>query len=122
MKKYAIGVLVTLFLFPTLPALSAPGEEELTPAQQEAVKKAVDEYLNRPRETPPTFVAPPAPPAAPSAKTLQQLGTIDSKRQKYGSTMQGSGALIYAKPFVSSPKAIVGGYMDIEYTNRDNQG
>jgi len=27
----------------------------------------------------------------------------------------GSGRLVYAKPFVSSPKAIVGGYMDIQF-------
>lgn len=31
----------------------------------------------------------------------------------FGST--GGGKLIYAKPFVSSPKATVGGYMDIQY-------
>jgi len=31
----------------------------------------------------------------------------------FGST--GSGRLVYAKPFVSAPKAIVGGYMDIQY-------
>lgn len=36
--------------------------------------------------------------------------------------MEGSGSLVYARPFVSSPKAIVGGYMDIEYTNRANRG
>lgn len=31
----------------------------------------------------------------------------------FGST--GSGRLVYAKPFVAAPKAIVGGYMDIQY-------
>ena len=36
--------------------------------------------------------------------------------------MSGSGSLIYARPFVSSPKAIVGGYMDLEYINRKNSG
>src|SRR5919108_3554926 len=34
----------------------------------------------------------------------------------FGST--GSGRLVYAKPFVAAPKAIVGGYMDILYQNR----
>jgi hypothetical protein len=34
----------------------------------------------------------------------------------FGST--GSGRLVYAKPFVGTPKAIVGGYMDIFYQNR----
>jgi hypothetical protein len=31
----------------------------------------------------------------------------------FGAT--GSGRLVYAKPFVAAPKAIVGGYMDIQY-------
>jgi len=51
-------------------------------------------------------------------RSLQEL----SPQKKSGSTMQGSGGLIYARPFVSSPKAILGGYMDIEYFNRANQG
>ncbi|NGZ60268.1 MAG: hypothetical protein CV081_07175 [Nitrospira sp. LK265] len=34
----------------------------------------------------------------------------------FGST--GSGRLVYAKPFVSSPKAIVGGYMDIQFRSQ----
>jgi hypothetical protein len=34
----------------------------------------------------------------------------------FGST--GSGRLVYAKPFVAAPKAIVGGYMDIQYRSQ----
>ena len=36
--------------------------------------------------------------------------------------MEGSGKLIYARPFVASPKAILGGYYDFEYINRENDG
>lgn len=36
----------------------------------------------------------------------------------FGST--GSGKLIYAKPFVSSPKTTVGGYMDLQYRTAKN--
>jgi hypothetical protein len=36
----------------------------------------------------------------------------------FGST--GSGRLVYAKPFVTSPKAIVGGYFDIQYRSHRN--
>jgi hypothetical protein len=36
----------------------------------------------------------------------------------FGST--GSGRLVYAKPFVAAPKAIVGGYMDIQYRSHRN--
>jgi hypothetical protein len=123
MKKSAIGVLVALTLFPSFPAFSAPGEEELTPAQQEAVKHAVDEYLKRPREAPPTFAAPPTQsPGELPRDTLGEMSQPRTQDKKYGSTMQGSGQLIYARPFVSAPKAIVGGYMDIEYFNRTNQG
>ncbi len=123
MKKYAIGVLMALSFFPTFPAFSVAGEEELTPAQQEAVKKAVEEYLNRPREAPPTFAAPPTQrPGELPRETLGEMSQPRTPDKKYGSTMQGSGGLIYARPFVSSPKAIVGGYMDIEYYNRANQG
>ena len=123
MKRHLIGALMALFLFPTFSAFSAPGEEELTPAQQEAVKKAVQEYLNQQRQAPPTFAAPPTQlPGEPPKETLGELSQPRTPDKKYGSTMQGSGALIYARPFVSSPKAIVGGYMDIEYFNRTNQG
>jgi hypothetical protein len=121
MKKYAFGVLVTLFLFPAFPAFSAP-VEELTPAQQEAVKKMVDEYLNQQHQAPPTVAAPPTQrPGELPKETLGELSQPRTPGKKYGSTMQGSGGLIYARPFVSSPKAIVGGYMDIEYFNRKNQ-
>lgn len=121
MKTYAIGVLMALFLFPTVPAFSAPGEEELTPAQQEAVKKAVEEYLKQQQQAPPTYAAPPTQlPGEPPKETLGELSQPRTPDKKYGSTMGGSGGLIYARPFVSSPKAIVGGYMDFEYINKKN--
>lgn len=57
------------------------------------------------------------------APNVQQMGAEgQGAERKYGSIMQGSGKLIYAKPFVANPKAIVGGYMDVEYINRANQG
>ncbi len=62
--------------------------------------------------------APPQPLNIRGGKSLQEI----SPQKKYNSAMQGSGQLIYARPFVSSPKAILGGYMDIEYFNRANQG
>lgn len=65
------------------------------------------------------------PPATQPNETpnVQQLGAEgQGAERKYGSIMQGSGKLIYAKPFVASPKAIVGGYADVEYINRAHQG
>ncbi|MER3424415.1 MAG: hypothetical protein C4293_15550 [Nitrospiraceae bacterium] len=61
-----------------------------------------------------------APGEAPNVQQLGQQG--QGAERKYGSIMQGSGKLIYARPFVASPKAILGGYMDFEYINRRNQG
>lgn len=117
---------MALSVFSISPAFSASGEEALTPAQQEAVRQAVQDYLQG-QGTPEAARPPmPQPGTAPdpldSGKNLQDLGTLQGKRQKADSSMQGSGGLIYARPFVSSPKAIVGGYMDIEYFNRANQG
>ncbi|NOS82327.1 MAG: hypothetical protein E8D46_16245 [Nitrospira sp.] len=37
----------------------------------------------------------------------------------FGST--GSGKLVYAKPFLSAPKAIIGGYVDVMYNNLSRQ-
>ena len=58
----------------------------------------------------------------PEAKRLEELGKPREAKQEYNALMEGSGKLIYARPFVASPKAILGGYMDIEYINRDNDG
>lgn len=126
MKKFTIGFLMALCVFSISPAFSASGEEALTPAQQEAVRQAVQDYLKG-QGTPETARPPMTQPGTAqdppdSGKNLQDLGTFQGKRQKADSSMQGSGGLIYARPFVSSPKAIVGGYMDIEYFNRANQG
>lgn len=43
----------------------------------------------------------------------RDLRTEKQPALSFGST--GSGRLVYAKPFVSSPKAIVGGYADIQF-------
>ena len=58
----------------------------------------------------------------PEEKRLEQLSKPREAKQEYNALMEGSGKLIYARPFVASPKAILGGYMDIEYINRDNDG
>ncbi len=46
-------------------------------------------------------------------KSDEERRTEKQPALSFGST--GSGRLVYAKPFVSAPKAIVGGYMDIQY-------
>jgi len=55
--------------------------------------------------------------AEPGIGALPEVGrerrTESQPALSFGSS--GSGRLVYAKPFVSAPKAIVGGYMDIQY-------
>jgi hypothetical protein len=48
----------------------------------------------------------------------RDLRTDKQPALSFGST--GSGRLVYAKPFVSAPKAIVGGYFDIQYRAHSN--
>jgi hypothetical protein len=58
-----------------------------------------------------------APQNEPGVGPLPEVGkerrTDSQPALSFGST--GSGRLVYAKPFVTSPKAIVGGYFDIQY-------
>ncbi len=62
------------------------------------------------------------PQSEPGIGPLPEVGkerrTDSQPALSFGST--GSGRLIYAKPFVSSPKAIVGGYFDTEYRAHRN--
>ncbi len=58
----------------------------------------------------------------PDKRRLEELSKPREQKQEYNALMEGSGKLIYARPFVASPKAILGGYADIEYINRDNDG
>ena len=91
---------------------------------EEEIERMVDQRVEElfKQGTIPGVTSGAAAPATLSIRGIQDLGTIQGARQKPGSVMQGSGQLIYARPFVSSPKAIVGGYIDLEYINRKNQG
>ena len=66
----------------------------------------------------PEIMKPSGPSVEPGLGPLPEVGrdqrTPQAGALSFGST--GSGRLVYAKPFVSSPKAIVGGYMDFFYT------
>ena len=49
-------------------------------------------------------------------EVAKDLRTQKQPALSFGSS--GSGRLVYAKPFVTAPKAIVGGYMDIQYRSQ----
>lgn len=74
----------------------------------------------RPEVQRPEIMRPAEPSAEPGIGSLPEVGKERRATQQaplsFGST--GSGRLVYAKPFVAAPKAIVGGYMDIQYRSQ----
>jgi len=110
-----LGALVIASL-PVMPVWA----ENMTP---EDIQKLVDEAVNKKMQEHEKG----APPAA--AQIPGSIGPITDIRVErkgeekiplgFGST--GSGKLIYAKPFLSAPKATVGGYADVLYNNLSRQ-
>ena len=95
--------------------------ENMTPADiqklvDEAVTKRLQEHERREgaMERREGVVAPQSEPGiGPLHEVGKERRTESQPALSFGSS--GSGRLVYAKPFVSSPKAIVGGYFDIQY-------
>ena len=95
--------------------------EDIKKLVDEAVNKRMQEHERREGATERKEGAA-APTTEPGIGALPEVGK-DLRTEKqpalsFGST--GSGRLVYAKPFVSSPKAIVGGYFDIQYRAHSN--
>ena len=121
MKQWLIrGTLVPCLILPFFALPTIVGAEELSAAQQEAVKQEVQRILREQGYSGGSTAPPSGSTGSSDVRRLDDLykqsRTGDSKS---GSTKEGSGALIYARPFVAAPKAILGGYMDIEYVNRE---
>ena len=102
--------------------------ENMTP---EDIKKLVDEAVNKRlqeherregtterREGAEASTATAEPGIGALPEVRRDLRTDKQPALSFGST--GSGRLVYAKPFVSAPKAIVGGYFDIQYRAHSN--
>ncbi len=99
--------------------------ENMTP---EDIKKLVDEAVTkrlqeRDQREGAMERREPAPPAVQYPVPVGPMSDIKVERPgeekvplSFGAT--GSGRLVYAKPFVSAPKAIVGGYMDIQFRSQ----
>jgi hypothetical protein len=111
-----LGALVIASL-PVMPVWA----ENMTPEDiqrmvDEAVNKRLQEHERR-EGTTERREGTVAPQSEPGVGPLPEVGkerrTDSQPALSFGST--GSGRLVYAKPFVSSPKAIVGGYADIQF-------
>jgi hypothetical protein len=65
----------------------------------------------------PELVRPETPAEEPGIGPLPEVARERRTERQAGLSFSstGSGRLVYAKPFVAAPKAIVGGYMDIQY-------
>ncbi len=112
-----LGALVIASL-PVMPVWA----ENMTPEDikrmvDEAVKQRMEEYERREGTMERREPAPPAGqypvPVGPMTDVKVERPGEEKVPLSFGAT--GSGRLVYAKPFVSAPKAIVGGYMDIQY-------
>jgi hypothetical protein len=124
MKQWLIrGTLVPFLILPFFLIPTVGGAEELTPAQQQAVKQEVQRILGEQGYTKKGGKGSGEPPSTSGSRSVEDLyKSSRTGETKSGSTKEGSGALIYARPFVANPKAIIGGYTDIEYFNRKNDG
>ncbi|MEI8015085.1 MAG: TonB-dependent receptor [Nitrospira sp.] len=93
--------------------------EDIKKLVDEAVTKRLQEHERREGASEKREATTPQS-AEPGVGPLQEVGkeqrTQTQPALSFGSS--GSGRLVYAKPFVSAPKAIVGGYMDIQYRSQ----
>jgi hypothetical protein len=118
-----LGTLVIASL-PVMPALAVDmTPEEIKKMVDDAVEKKMQEHERREgagersmeqKEGPPGTQYPV--PVGPMSEVKVERAGEEKVPLGFGST--GSGRLVYAKPFVAAPKAIVGGYMDIQYRSQ----
>ena len=114
-----LGTLVIASL-PAMPVWADMTPEEIKKMVDEAVEKRLQEHerregtMERRESTPPAGQYPV--PVGPMTDIKVERPGEERAPLSFGST--GSGRLVYAKPFVAAPKAIVGGYMDIQYRSQ----
>jgi len=111
-----LGALMIASL-PVCPAWAEMTPEEIQKMVDEAVEKRLQERERREGAVEPREAAPPPGqypvPTGPMTEIKAERPGEERAPLSFGST--GSGRLVYAKPFVAAPKAVVGGYMDIQY-------
>src|SRR5690349_18835365 len=115
-----LGTLVIASL-PVMPALAVDmTPEEIKKMVDDAVEKKMQEHERRESPLERSMEQREGPPGSQSPTGVGPMTDVRIERKgeekvplSFGAT--GSGRLVYAKPFVAAPKAIVGGYMDIQY-------
>ncbi|TLY17811.1 MAG: hypothetical protein E6K69_01555, partial [Nitrospirae bacterium] len=116
MRRWSILGALMICVLPVVPAWA---EEK---ALEDRVKK-LEESMQQFKEHERQEREPGLPSEAPSEPGIGPRPEVGKERRRevqaplsFGSS--GSGRLVYAKPFVAAPKAIVGGYMDIQYRSQ----
>ncbi|TLY39739.1 MAG: hypothetical protein E6K61_08880, partial [Nitrospirae bacterium] len=123
MRLWALLGALALCAFGAMPALAEEKTlEERIKQLEKTIQEMKDEEKREREGVPPgverpEVLRPEAPSAEPGVGSLPEVGrerrAPTQPALSFGST--GSGRLVYAKPFVAAPKAIVGGYMDIQW-------
>jgi hypothetical protein len=115
--------LLGALLVSVLPASTVMAADESFEDRLRKVEEAVKQFKEHerreePRERREGIAEEGQPVAEPGIGVLPEVArerrTSQQPALSFGST--GSGRLVYAKPFVAAPKAIVGGYMDLYYS------
>ena len=105
MKRWLVlGALMTFLVGPPMHVMA---QGPLTEEQKKVIRESVREWMETEGRKPGALPRAPGEGAPPGRPTGPFTG---------GGTLLG-GRTIYAKPFVTAPKAILGGYMDFEVTD-----
>lgn len=122
-KWFLLGALMMGPLMMAAPAFAdEKALEDRIKNLEETVKKFQDHERRereKEREPLPSAGGPPAGGVGPITDIKVERKGEEKVPLGFGST--GSGKLIYAKPFLSAPKATVGGYADVMYNNLSRQ-
>ncbi len=109
--RLLLGALSILALSVT-PVFAEESLEERVKRLEEALQKAQERES---REVPGVGSSPKQYPLEAGPMTDIRVGRPGEEKTSLGFSSTGSGKLIYAKPFLSAPKATLGGYADVMY-------
>ncbi len=120
MRIPSILVVLSIIALPVTPVFAEESLEQRVKRLEEVLKKSQE---NESREVRIERSSPPATqyptPTGPMTDIRVERKGEENVPLGFGST--GSGKLIYAKPFLSAPKATIGGYADVMYNNLSRQ-
>ncbi len=120
MRIPSILVVLSIIALSVTPVFAEESLEQRVKRLEEVLKKSQENESREvriERSSPPTTQYPT--PTGPMTDIRVERKGEENVPLGFGST--GSGKLIYAKPFLSAPKATIGGYADVMYNNLSRQ-